>query len=291
MANRQKSCSETHGNRWRSNGCLGDEVSYPLDILDYSFLLCREEWEPFTGRHHKNYHDSGRTADSLKRKFSSLYRKKAPTGDPLMPENVRRANCIPRRMKEHCKLEKGKDAMQITDDLFVEAEQPVTIQSIPGNQSELETPATESLNVPEVLENATSHDEDTDGSPPKTGHLNSQRSASSRPYESLSPSFGAENALLEQRGRKWWRRVYGGLLRSPGYKSRCGKWWISTKERGSWRRKGETVTRAPLMSAGPFGRTKIEDGKELLEWSPKVKGMKTLWEWFAWCWFRTVNRS
>ena len=44
--------------------------------------------------------DKGRTADSLKRKFRQWYLMKTLTGDPNMPETVRRAKEIIMKIRE-----------------------------------------------------------------------------------------------------------------------------------------------------------------------------------------------
>ena len=50
--------------------------------------------------HSVDFEDKGRTADSLKRKFRQLYLMKTTTGDPNMPETVRRAKETNMRIRE-----------------------------------------------------------------------------------------------------------------------------------------------------------------------------------------------
>ena len=66
-----------------------------------------------------------RNADSLKRKFSALYRKPIPTGDPHIPADVRRAKHIRAEMADRIDLGDGEDAVEIADSSF-EAEAPTT---------------------------------------------------------------------------------------------------------------------------------------------------------------------
>jgi len=50
--------------------------------------------------HSVEFEDKARTVDSLKRKFGELYLRKGPSGDTTMPETVRRAKEINKRIRE-----------------------------------------------------------------------------------------------------------------------------------------------------------------------------------------------
>lgn len=54
--------------------------------------------------------------DGIKRKFATLHRKKIPTGDPLMPQEVRRAKHIRYKIVEGADLGEGND--DTTDDFL-----------------------------------------------------------------------------------------------------------------------------------------------------------------------------
>jgi len=65
-----------------------------LDTIESIVPIGSGEWERVEVAHSVEFEDKARTADSLKRKFRELYLKKGPTGDPTIPETVRRAKDI-----------------------------------------------------------------------------------------------------------------------------------------------------------------------------------------------------
>ena len=62
-----------------------------LDAIEAIVPIGSGEWERVEVTHSVDFEEKRRTADSLKRKFRQLYLTKVPTGDPNMPETVRRA--------------------------------------------------------------------------------------------------------------------------------------------------------------------------------------------------------
>ena len=75
-----------------------------LGLIDRYLPLCKDEWEFILNEHNKLFSLQNRTVDALRRKFASLHRKKMPTGDPLMPANVRRAKHIRYKMTERADM-------------------------------------------------------------------------------------------------------------------------------------------------------------------------------------------
>jgi len=71
-----------------------------LDTIELIIPIGSGEWDRVEVAHSVEFEDKARTADSLKRKFRELYLRKGPTGDPTMPETVRRAKEINKKIRE-----------------------------------------------------------------------------------------------------------------------------------------------------------------------------------------------
>ena len=93
----------------RGSGFTQTETDTLLEILDVMLPLCREEWDAVLAKHNTVFGDQHRTVDSLKRKFSTLHRKRMPTGDPLMPDDVRKAKHIRHKMTERADVGFGDE--------------------------------------------------------------------------------------------------------------------------------------------------------------------------------------
>ena len=93
----------------RGSGFTSAETEAMLGTVEKLLPLCRDEWEAVLAEHNKLFRDQMRTVDSLKRKFATLHRKKMPTGDPLMPEEVRKAKHIRYKMTERADLGCGDE--------------------------------------------------------------------------------------------------------------------------------------------------------------------------------------
>ncbi len=70
------------------------EIDSLLDLLEEHLPIASIEWERIENLHKCNFPTEDRTRESLKRKFQDLYRSKIPTGNPSMPNNIRRAKRI-----------------------------------------------------------------------------------------------------------------------------------------------------------------------------------------------------
>jgi len=71
-----------------------------LDAIESIIPIGSGEWERVEVAHSVDFEEKGRTADSLKRKFRELYLTKGPTGNPTMPETVRRAKEINKKIRK-----------------------------------------------------------------------------------------------------------------------------------------------------------------------------------------------
>ena len=58
-----------------------------------------------------------RDPNSIRRKYSTLHRKKAPTGDPNMREDVMRAKRIKHKIKMKANLGDGEDVYVIDENV------------------------------------------------------------------------------------------------------------------------------------------------------------------------------
>lgn len=88
----------------RGSGFGQAEVDHFLSLLDHYLPLCKDEWDIVIVEHSKIFPQNNRSVESLRRKFASLHRRKMPTGDPLMPADVRRAKHIRYKMTERADM-------------------------------------------------------------------------------------------------------------------------------------------------------------------------------------------
>lgn len=102
----------------RGSGFSQTEVDRLLHHVDCLKPLCREEWDGVLAAHTNEFPEENRTVDSLKRKFASLHRRKIPTGDPLCPDDVRRAKRIRYAMTERADVGDGAEATQIAEEVL-----------------------------------------------------------------------------------------------------------------------------------------------------------------------------
>jgi hypothetical protein len=74
------------------------------------------EWEMVARVHQTNWPLTNRTRESLKRKFTLLYLKKAKTGDPHIPSEVLRAKAINMDINEKCEITDGEEGEDEAED-------------------------------------------------------------------------------------------------------------------------------------------------------------------------------
>jgi hypothetical protein len=78
----------------RGRGYTIAEIDCLLDIIEDILPIGPIDWDRVTQRHIAYYPGHGRTRETLKRKFATLYNHKKPTGDPTCPPHVRNAKRI-----------------------------------------------------------------------------------------------------------------------------------------------------------------------------------------------------
>ena len=84
----------------RGLGFSPTELGCLLDCIDEHLPIGGGEWELVERDPVLHYPDMGRTKETLKRKFVSLYQKRTPTGDPKYPSEVRRAKQLYEEIKK-----------------------------------------------------------------------------------------------------------------------------------------------------------------------------------------------
>lgn len=89
------------------------EIDSLLETIEDILPRCSNHWETVRSTHTSYYPDLGRTTESLKRKFASLYNYKKPTGDPTCPPQVRRAKAIWENIKSRMGIAVDDDRSSI----------------------------------------------------------------------------------------------------------------------------------------------------------------------------------
>ncbi|KAG9399158.1 hypothetical protein AC1031_012120 [Aphanomyces cochlioides] len=121
----------------RGSGFTKSEVESLLELLETYLPLCTTEWEAVLKKHEQRYPAQNRTVDSIRRKFANLYRAAIPTGDPLIPHEVRRAKTIRSKMNERAAMGDGSeiDDYEIDhhEDMQEEVESEQLIDKPPNN--------------------------------------------------------------------------------------------------------------------------------------------------------------
>lgn len=125
----------------RGKSFTTSELESLLEIIEDILPVGPNEWEAVLARHVTRYPDMERTKESIKRKFSSLYNAKKPTGDPTCPPTVRSAKRIYNMIKEKMDFSDGESG-------FDEEEEEGNEEELDGNGSQvMETPSGDA-NVP-----------------------------------------------------------------------------------------------------------------------------------------------
>lgn len=140
------------GKSIRGSGFGQAEIHHLLGLLDEHLPLCKDEWDYVLREHHKMFPLHQRTVESLRRKFATLHRKKMPTGDPLMPADVRRAKHIRYRITERADM----GVMDDKDDEFLPAEDGINgvgvsndgVESVPCSSGDASDDSPEKIASP-----------------------------------------------------------------------------------------------------------------------------------------------
>ena len=81
------------------------EMNFLLNILN-DVVPIGTEWKEVKRRHHQHYPELDRSLETLKRKFRYLYNSRPQTGNPIIPDEVRKAKNI---------LEENKSKQNVSD--------------------------------------------------------------------------------------------------------------------------------------------------------------------------------
>ncbi len=88
-----KGQAKNKGPKYRSG-----EIDCLLELAQEKIPISGEDWDDIAREHYIRYPDKDRNGDSLKRKFYSLAKTKARTGDPTIPPAVAKAKKIYREI-------------------------------------------------------------------------------------------------------------------------------------------------------------------------------------------------
>lgn len=84
--------------------------------MDDIKLIGPDEWSRVLELHSINF--PSRDVDSLRRKYTSCYRKKAPTSDPNVPEEIKLAKEVKRKMGDKAQFGGGEEVYDILENIF-----------------------------------------------------------------------------------------------------------------------------------------------------------------------------
>ena len=91
--------------------CIGftvQEVDVLLTAIERFLPIGPYEWDRVLAEHESHFPEAGRTKESLKRKFTMLYKTRHPTGDPDIPEDVLRAKRVYEEIKKKAEVSEGE---------------------------------------------------------------------------------------------------------------------------------------------------------------------------------------
>lgn len=143
--------------RRRGNGFSTVETQSLLDAIEKYLPIGNVSWGRVTTYHASRFPAQERTTDSLRRKFSTLYRQNIRTGDPKCPEEVRRAKHLQSDIKKKSEL---STAESDEDDSYEEEEEE---EGWNGEEEGEEVGDYDSVIVDEEDEEDGGGDEDDDG--------------------------------------------------------------------------------------------------------------------------------
>ena len=92
------------------------ELESMLEAIDDIVPIGNPNWERVWDRHNTRYPQKNRTAESIRRKFQTLVKKKMKTGDPNCPPHIRSAKRIYRKIVEATDGSDGESNKEREDD-------------------------------------------------------------------------------------------------------------------------------------------------------------------------------
>jgi hypothetical protein len=90
-----------------------------LGIMSNILPISGDDWLAVLAMHTVNF--PGREVESLRRKFSTLHRKKVPTGDPGCPTDVKLAKRIEHEISSRADIGDGAEEMDLASGSFANA--------------------------------------------------------------------------------------------------------------------------------------------------------------------------
>ena len=97
------------GRRGNTRNFTYEERINFLTIMRDVLPIDGNEWDSVVSQHNQLYAHCDRSIPSLRRKFQELYRKKIPSGDPNMPEDVRLAKHVMYKITEKSEISAGDE--------------------------------------------------------------------------------------------------------------------------------------------------------------------------------------
>jgi hypothetical protein len=94
------------------------EINSMLAAIEVHYPVSSFAWERVSELHNRTEPGYNRTYESIKRKFQSIYRMPAPTGDPTIPLYVQRAKDIHRQIASRVDLGGGDEEYDLEENAF-----------------------------------------------------------------------------------------------------------------------------------------------------------------------------
>jgi len=98
------------------------EIMNLLSVLQRVLPIGPEEWQQCADEHSVSFPLGRRCKDSIRRKFSDLYRKGIPTGDPNCPEDVKLAKRIKWAIGDRAAIGDGEEEFNLADTSFTSSQ-------------------------------------------------------------------------------------------------------------------------------------------------------------------------
>jgi len=123
MPSSSATANTTKSQKTRGLGFTSKELDCLLDCIDEHLPIGPDEWDRVHRDHLLHFPNMGRTKESLKKKFTSMYQKRTPTGDPNCPSEIRRAKQLYEEIKKKSDLSDCEDGRLTSGDEDKEEEQ------------------------------------------------------------------------------------------------------------------------------------------------------------------------
>lgn len=110
----------------RGIGFTVQEVDVLLSAIERFLPIGPYEWDRVLAEHESHFPEAGRTKESLKRKFTMLYKARHPTGDPDIPADVLRAKKAYEEITKKAEVSEGggSDDEELEEDDIEEDQLP-----------------------------------------------------------------------------------------------------------------------------------------------------------------------